>query len=313
MLGFLQGLAYGLFVTCLPWFLIGMASPRLALAELDPNRIQVIVRYWLLVPFVAFVFWLTSLWGGFDPSLAGWLVGLVAIAVELPLERRARNWWQRWRARRRARRQAAEDSRQRAERQREAQERGVLNLDPEHPPADADDMVRALCAAKGELLTLAREDVAVQADRLYSRYRHVETVLAARFERTELAYQRAHGLVNEVCLGAVDNLTRMAAQARSVAGVDGDFVKRRLDRERRTLSVAERLALKRRLELIAETERHLRELSARNEAALTALDDTAVALARVETQRPQASVAAERALGDLRRFAEGAARYSRSQ
>ena len=150
MLGFLQGLAYGLFVTCLPWFLIGMASPRLALAELDPNRIQVIVRYWLLVPFVAFVFWLTSLWGGFDPSLAGWLVGLVAIAVELPLERRARNWWQRWRARRRARRQAAEDSRQRAERQREAQERGGLSLDPEHPPADADEVVRALCAAKGD-------------------------------------------------------------------------------------------------------------------------------------------------------------------
>ena len=147
----------------------------------------------------------------------------------------------------------------------------------------------------GEVFNLALEDVAVQADRLYSRYRHVETLLAARFERTELAYQRAHGLVNEVCLGAVDNLTRMAAQARSVAGVDGDFVRRRLDRERQTLSVAERLALKRRLELVADTERHLRELSARNEAALTALDDTAVALARVETQRPQASVAAERA------------------
>ena len=73
----------------------------------------------------------------------------------------------------------------------------------------------------------------------------------------------------------------------------------------------ERQALTRRLDLVAETEQRLRELSARNEAALTALDDAAVAVAAVETDRPQASVAADQALADLRRFAEKAHHYGR--
>ncbi|MBZ9559410.1 MULTISPECIES: cobyrinic acid a,c-diamide synthase [Modicisalibacter] len=309
MLGFLQGLAYGLFVTCLPWFLIGMVNPRLALAEPHPNRLQVIIRYWLLVPFVAFVLWLTSLWGGFGPSLGGWLAGLAAIAVELPLERGFRGWLARRRARRQAARQAAG---RRAEQAREAREKGALTLDPAHPPADADDLVLAIADAKRQLMDAAREDIAVQADRLYSRYHHVMAVLGARFSPEELAFQRAHSLVGEVCLGAVDTLNTMATQARGVAEVDSDFVKRRLAREGESLSVAERLALKRRLELVEQTERHLRELSARNESALTALDDAAVALTRVETHRPQASVAADQALAELRRFVDGAGRYSRT-
>ncbi|MBZ9566443.1 cobyrinic acid a,c-diamide synthase [Modicisalibacter tunisiensis] len=311
MLAFLQGLAYGLFVTCLPWFLIGMVEPRLALAEPHPNRLQVILRYWLLVPFIAFLIWLTSLWGGFGPSLLGWLAGLGAIAVELPLERRWRGWLARRRERRRAAREAAEAANRRAEQARQAHEKGVLTLDPDHPPQDADDLVLALADAKRQLQTAGRDDFAVQADRLYSRYRHVLDVLGERFAVEELTFQRARSLIREVSLGAVDNLTAMASQARGVSEVDGEFVRRRLSEESVHLSVAERLALKRRLELLEQTERHLRELAARNESALTALDDAAVALARVETQRPQASVAADRALNELRRFAAGAARYGR--
>lgn len=312
MLGFLQGFAYGLFVTCLPWCLVGLANPRLAVPTEGSGRWQVFFRYGLLVPFLSILLWLTSLWGGFGPSLEGWLAGLVAIAVEIPLERR----WRRWRVHRHRQRLEArleaEASRRRAEQEREAREAGVAVLDPARPPVDADEMVLALCRAKQGLLNVRRPDLAIQADRLYSRYRHVLDVLAARFERGELAFERARTLVTEVCLGAVDNLTSMASQASGVMGVDGDFVRRRLEREGQRLSVEERSALERRLELLEGTERRLARLTARNESALTLLDDTAVALARIETGRPQASIAADRALEELRRFIGRAERYGRS-
>ncbi|MBB3139564.1 cobyrinic acid a,c-diamide synthase [Halomonas organivorans] len=308
MLGFLQGAAYGLFLTCLPWCLAGLASPRLALANEHPTRFQVVVRYVFLVPFVSLLMWLTSLWGGFDPSLGGWLAGLVAIAVELPLERR----WRRFRARRHKRR-LEEMLRAEADRRRheDAREAGVSELDPAHPPNDADEVVQALCRAKKALLEASRADHAAQVDRLYSRYRHVLEVMASRFTAGELAHERARSLVVEVCLGAVDNFTAMASQARGVAGLDIDFIRRRLGQEADQLSANETSALRRRLALIEDTERSLRRLAARNEAALTALDDTSVALSRIVTDRPQARIGADQACEELRRFIDGAGRYGR--
>ncbi len=313
MLGFLQGFSYGLFMTCLPWLLVGLVNPRLALPSEPFGRLSVIVRYCLLVPFISMVLWLTSLWGGFGPSLLGWIAGLVAIPAALPLERHLRGWLGRRRERRRQARLAAEAERRRAQQEREAQEAGIAVLDPTQPPVGADDLVLAMCRAKQALLDVRRPDLAIQADRLYSRYRHVMEVLGGRFDRGELAFARSRSLVGEVCLGAVDTLNSMASQASGVVSVDGDFVRRRLAKENKRLSEEERVALVRRLELLAETERRLEELAARNESALTVLDDTAVAMARIETGRPQASVTTDRALSELRHFVERADRYGRSE
>ncbi|MDR5865172.1 cobyrinic acid a,c-diamide synthase [Halomonas koreensis] len=308
MLGFLQGAAYGLFLTCLPWCLVGLASPRLAVPSEHPTRWQAVVRYAFLAPFLSLLMWLTSLWGGFDPSLAGWLAGLAGIAVEIPLERR----WRRFRARRHKRRLEAmlqaEADRRRAEASREA---GVSELDPAAPPADADEVVQALCRAKQALVEVGRDDHAAQVDRLYSRYRHVLEVLGSRFDATELAHERARSLVEEVCYGAVDTFTAMASQARGVQGLDVEFIRRRLGQEADRLSANETSALRRRLALIEDTERSLRRLAARNEAALTALDDTSVALSRIVTDRPRARVGADQACEELRRFIDGAGRYGR--
>lgn len=313
MLGFLQGFSYGLFLTCLPWLLVGLANPRLAVPVDPPSRLRVIARYCLVVPFISMLLWLTSLWGGFGPTLMGWLAGLVAVPVALPLERRLRGWLARRQERRRQERREAEAARRRAQQQRDAQEAGLTVLDPTRPPADADDLVLALCRAKLGLIDARRPDLAVQADRVYSRYRHVLGVLGGRFDSGELAFVRARGLVIEVCRGVVDTLDAMASQAGGVVNVDGDFVRRRLSREGRRLGAQERAALMRRLELLEETERRLRELAARNESALTVLDDTAVSLARIETGRPQASVTTEQALEELRRFVSRADRYGRGK
>ncbi|PKG54242.1 MULTISPECIES: cobyrinic acid a,c-diamide synthase [Halomonadaceae] len=311
MLGFLQGFSYGLFMTCLPWLLVGLFNPGLALPVLAPSRLQVIFRYCLLVPFISMLMWLTSLWGGFSPSLFGWLVGIVAIPVALPVERTLRGWLARRRERRQEAQRVAAVRKRRAQEERKAYEAGVSVLDPGRPPEGADDLVLAMCRAKQSLLDVHRPDLAIQADRLYSRYRHVMDVLSGRFHTGELAFERSRGLVTQVCLGAVDTLISMASQARGVVSVDGNYVRSRLAQEGKQLGEEERAALVRRLDLLVETEHRLNKLTARIESALTVLDDTAVSMARIETARPQASVTTEKALEDLRRFVEGADRYTR--
>lgn len=310
MLGFLQGFSYGLFMTCLPWLLAGLVNPALALPVAAQGRLQVILRYCLIIPFISMLLWLTSLWGGFSPSLLGWLAGIVAIPVALPVERTLRGWLARRRERRREAQRVAEVRQRRAQEERKAYEAGVIVLDPARPPEGADDLVLAMCRAKQRLLEANRPDLAILADRLYSRYRHVLDVLSSRFHTGELAFERSRGLVSQVCLGAVDTLTTMASQASGVVSVDGDYVRRRLAKGKQ-LSEEERAALVRRMDLLVETEHRLNELSARIESALTVLDDTAVSMARIETARPQASVTTEKALEDLRRFVEGADRYAR--
>ncbi|MDN3524500.1 cobyrinic acid a,c-diamide synthase [Halomonas sabkhae] len=303
MLEFLQGAAYGLFLTCPAWCLIGLIKPSLALPTESLERWRVLVRYGALVPFISLLMWLTSLWGGFGPSLWGWLAGLVGIAAALPVERR----WRRWRARRQSRQLEKARRRERAR-----AEEGVVELDPARPPEGADDIVRALCRVKGELLGIERPELATRADRLHGRYRHVNEVLASRFEPGELAFERARKLINQVSLGAIDDFDAMLDRARGIRGMDVGYVRKRLAEEAPRLSAEETEALRRRLALAEETEVALRRLAAQNEAALTALDDAAVRLSSVVTGRPKAALGAEQACEDLRRFIQGAERYGQS-
>ncbi len=308
MFGFLQGFAYGLFLSCLPWFLIGIYRPEIAVPTPHPTRWQVLLRYWLLFPFLSMLIWLTSLWGGLGPSLSGWLAGLAAIAVAVPVERA----WHRWRARLFGRRREAEAARHHREQSRAEREAGIKTLNPDNPPADADDVVLALGKAKRGLLEAGRPGLAGQADRLYTRYMHVLDVLDHTLDRREVTWQRVRGLAAQVCLNAVDTLDGMAVLSRGMQRVDVTYVKRRLA-EPQVLGDDERQALEQRLALVEDTERQLREMSARNEAAMTALDRAAVAVSRIESGRPQASVAAGQAMRDLQQFIDRVEQYSRPE
>jgi len=305
MFSFLQGFAFGLFTTSPLWFIAGMINPSLALPVYPPYRWQVILRYLFIVPSIAVLSLLTSFWGGLGPDLAGWLVGLAAIPAEIFVERR----WRRWRQVIQEKQRAAGAARSMKAMEREAHESGVRILDPARPPENADAIVRGLCEAKLALQGAKRPDLAVQADRLYTRYGHIAAVLSDKFDPHELTYERARHLVTEVCRGALDTLTTMASLAQGVMNIDPEFARRRLAQRDYRLSEEERQALARRLTLLEETETQLKTLSARNEAALTTLDDAAIAIAGVETSRPQASTAAEQTLRELQRFADKAQRY----
>lgn len=303
MLNFLQGFSYGLFLSCIPWFIVGLMNPSLAVPTLQPSRWQVVLRYWLLLPGASFLLWLTSLWGGFGPTLGGWVAGLAAVAVALPVER----WWHRWRASRaERRRQAARATAEQAER-----ERGVTRLDPDAPPADADELVRALCLAKGMLLAAGFESYARQADRLYSRYQRLRGLLDRRFADGELAAQRGHAVVREVVAVACERLQAIATQAEELASLDEAYARRRLAAAEE-IEPTEVTALQRRLQLIAETRARLDRMASENETALTALDELAIALSRLDTSKPRHAVSTEQALLELQRFQARTVEYTHS-
>ena len=170
-----------------------------------------------------------------------------------------------------------------------------------------------LWEVKRELVGLRRPDLAVQADRLFTRYHRALDVLDDKFDAREVTYERARGLVGEVGREATAGLGAMVELVHGSAGLDADFVRERLEREAARLNPTEREALRRRLAIADETERRLGEIAAGNEAALTALDHVAVAVARIDTGRGQPAGATEQALQELRRFAERAGLYGRQQ
>ena len=208
---------------------------------------------------------------------------------------------------------AAARERQRSDLARARGERDLLTLDPALAPTDADAVVLQLWEVKRELVELRRPDLAVQADRLFTRYHRALDVLDDKFDAREVTYERARGLVGEVGREATAGLGAMVELVHGSAGLDADFVRERLEREAARLNPTEREALRRRLAIADETERRLAEIAAGNEAALTALDDVAVAVARIDTGRSQAGAAGnmEQALQELRRFAERAGLYGR--
>lgn len=313
MLGFLQGFAYGLLISCMPWFLLGMYNPSLALGTDQPARWQVFIRYAVVLPFAGLLMWTTSLWGGFEPWLSGWLAGLGAVPVGLFVERR----WRAWRRRRAEQHETVEKQNlaeaERARKATEARETGLRELDPARPPADADALVLALCAAKAPLLEARRPELAGLADRIDGRYTRLKRIIAARFDSRELAFERADTLIGDVSRGALAALQDIATLAQSAAGIDEAFVRRRLAQPGTELGAGERATLMHRLQVLADAEHRIREHSSRIEAALTAMDHAALSISAVETHRPRSSLLADEALAELRRFADNAHRYQHTR
>lgn len=76
MFDFLQGLAFGLLVSFMPWFMAGLYDPRLVVPEEVASRWQVILRYAVAMPSVAMLLLMTSFWAASAPASAvgssGW-------------------------------------------------------------------------------------------------------------------------------------------------------------------------------------------------------------------------------------------------
>lgn len=297
MLSFLQGFSIGLALMCGPWLLTGLFNPALVLPGGRAERIRVIKRYALILPFLCFLLGLTSLWGGFGPSLAGWLSGLGVLFVWVPGERSIRRSIDSFKQRK-------QQQRANTEQRAWQQERATTSLDLDEAVAQTDPLVAKLQHVKQQLKLVKLE--LSQPDRFYTRYIKLKTLLEQRFEPGELAIQRANSLIQDVYNSAIRRLQHQADLQQQCLALDPEFIRRKLDNPATTQ--LERDALQARWELVDNIYQQQAQLQADNEKTLTALDTTSMALMQLQTQDPGITDA-DKVLQALELFNQRVSRY----
>lgn len=275
MLSFLQGFSIGLVLMCGPWLLTGLFNPALVLPGGRPERIRVIKRYAFILPFVCFLLGLTSLWGGFGPSLAGWLSGLGVLFIWVPAERGIRRYIAKFR-------QRQQDKHTKNQQQAWQQERSTRSLDLDDALSRADPLVARLQTLKQKLKQVHMDTA--QPDRFYTRYIKLQALLEQRFEPGELALQRANTLIQDVYKSVIRRMDHQADLQQQCQALDPEYIRRKLDNPATPQS--EHDALQARWALVEKIQQQQMQLQAENENTLTALDTTSMALMQLQTQAP---------------------------
>jgi hypothetical protein len=151
-----------------------------------------------------------------------------------------------------------------------------------------------------------------QFERMRAKFDKLSSLLAAKFSQGELSYGRFLGAAEQVYLGGLDNLQRVAALLESVGGIDLTYIDKRLanlDKPDSEADRKEREALVRRQRLRSEQLARIDELLAGNEEALTALEETMVAVAAMSTNTALAKGDFETAIAQLQQVAARARHY----
>ena len=140
-------------------------------------------------------------------------------------------------------------------------------------------------------------------------------VLKRRLNAGELTFARYLGTAEQVYLAAIDNLQDISVALTSVRTIDKKYIESRLaelrapghagdDRHRELASLEERKALlERQLGKVAK-------LFAKNESAMTALDNTASVLADTRMGREHASMETAQAMSELEALANRTHKYA---
>ncbi len=262
MLTFLQGFAIGLAIMSGPWLLAGLFKPEWVLPDLKPNRFKVFLRYGMAMPFVSLLLALTSLWGGFGPSLLGWLSGLGALFVAVPIERQIRQFLFKRKLQRSTKLH---------------REQLDVNLERDAENTQADPIVKQLNAIRTQLVKL-KLYVEVP-ERFYSRYVKLQTVLSKRFDPEELAMQRSQTLIKDVYKSSLKQMDSLIDILQQLELLDLNYIQHQLS-DPSIKQVAKEALLQRR-QLAEKLNLELNNLLAEFEKTLTALDATRLKLSEL--------------------------------
>ena len=170
-------------------------------------------------------------------------------------------------------------------------------------------VVKRIQALEEDLRNLNAEHAVRQLQGLREKLQGLTGVIERRLNAGELAYGRYLSTAEQVYLSAVDNLHEVAVALSSKAAIDPVYIEKRLrelppngaDEERETL-------LERRALLQTQNDK-VTQLLSQNETAMTALSNTAAALAAVRTERGHASVDATTAMSELEQLSNRARHF----
>lgn len=178
---------------------------------------------------------------------------------------------------------------------------------PEIDAIDPDE----LAVLRAELEALADPRPLQQLHAVTDKRNNLESILEHRLDEGELTFARYLSTAQHVYRATLDNLHEVAVAIRSISAIDDAYITTRLaqlgDLDDEPAS-RERESLTGRRQLAEGQARRIANLMAQNEAAMTAIDRTATALADAPIGRAPAD--AEAAMAALGELAERASRYA---
>lgn len=154
-----------------------------------------------------------------------------------------------------------------------------------------------------------------QMDQLRLKFEAFRELLRRKLDPGEMTYGRYLGMVEQVFLGGLDNLTRISDALKSLGAIDPGHIERRMReidgdgvesaaQDREMAALAERAALLERQRALVD------RLLAENEAAMTRIDHVMAAIGGLDTSAVHASMTMESAMDELRVLAERASAYA---
>jgi hypothetical protein len=170
-------------------------------------------------------------------------------------------------------------------------------------------VVKRIQALEEDLRSLNAEHAVRQLRGLREKLQGLTGVVERRLNAGELAYGRYLGTAQQVYLSAVDNLHEVAVALRSKAAIDPVYIEKRLGELPANGAHEERETLLERHALLETQNDKVTQLLSQNETAMTALSNTAAALAAVRTERGHAKVDATTAMSELEQLASRARHF----
>ncbi len=152
-----------------------------------------------------------------------------------------------------------------------------------------------------------------QLGRLEEKFETFKSILTSKLNETELTYGRYLGIAEQVFLGTLDNLQKIAHVLRGMRTIDPEYLERRiseLEGHKGEAQQREVTSLRTRRQLLDEQEQKVAHWLAQNEAAMTRLDHASVRLAEMDSIRGHASLEMETAMAELQRMADEAHEYA---
>ncbi|WP_455205582.1 hypothetical protein [Kaarinaea lacus] len=163
------------------------------------------------------------------------------------------------------------------------------------------------------LAEVESEEGRSQFARVTDKFTTFQKMLSQKLNPSELTYGRYLGMAEQVYLGALDNLQRVADTLKMMRVIDLDYTHKRLQQLQSTTSknsAKEIDTLEERLALHANQADKVQSLLSQNEEAMTKMDLTIAAIADMRTEDGRASMDMETAMNELQRLANKAKDYS---
>lgn len=163
-------------------------------------------------------------------------------------------------------------------------------------------------------------DMALQGVQQFSKikvkYQNVRDLLEEKFNTNEMTFARFMGSAEQVYLGTLDNLRQVAATLKSMSSIDLSYIRQKLDDlsekpEKNEADLTEIDALQKRLSLWEKQIGLADDLLAKNEEAMTKMEETTFAISSLNTGSSFGETDLESAMAQLQELARQAPIYNK--